>query len=246
MNREYLKEKDKYNFSIVHYSTRLNSEKVISTLYELNNDCFKDEQELSVLFEACIFGSTNVVNELINNDKYRVNINFIKISNNWTPLLVSVYGGRLDIVEKLLEKIKNSDNEVIKKSIDHKNDKGINAIAQSILNINFNYDIYFNIFKLLVKYGASVSDKYDFVQNDNTLLHTASRNNVVEAAQILLERGLSINERNGLGATPLHLAAYYGNEEMVKFLLTIKDIDISIRTRDGKTADKVASGDKKN
>jgi len=96
-----------------------------------------------------------------------------------------------------------------------------------------------------VKYGASVSDKYDFVQNDNTLLHTASRNNVVEAAQILLERGLSINERNGLGATPLHLAAYYGNEEMVKFLLTIKDIDISIRTRDGKTADKVASGDKK-
>jgi len=106
MNREYLKEKDKYNFSIVHYSTRLNSEKVISTLYELNNDCFKDEQELSVLFEACIFGSTNVVNELINNDKYRVNINFIKISNNWTPLLVSVYGGRLDIVEKLLEKNK--------------------------------------------------------------------------------------------------------------------------------------------
>jgi ankyrin repeat protein len=53
----------------------------------------------------------------------------------------------------------------------------------------------------------------------NTMLHHLALNALVKPLEILLQKGASVNGRNELGYSPLHLAASSGNLEVLKLLL---------------------------
>jgi ankyrin repeat protein len=53
----------------------------------------------------------------------------------------------------------------------------------------------------------------------NTMLHHLALNALVKPLEILLQKGASVNGRNELVCTPLHLAASSGNLEVLKLLL---------------------------
>ena len=58
----------------------------------------------------------------------------------------------------------------------------------------------------------------------------------VEAiAKLLIEHGISVDEQDGGGLSPLHLAAIKGNDLMINFLLD-NDANIDLQTKDGITA----------
>ena len=50
-------------------------------------------------------------------------------------------------------------------------------------------------------------------------LHLASGYGKFEIANLLLERGANINEKEKFGRTPLHLASEYGHFEIANLLL---------------------------
>ncbi|GAB1216423.1 hypothetical protein ATERTT37_005638 [Aspergillus terreus] len=71
---------------------------------------------------------------------------------------------------------------------------------------------------------------------DWTALHVLAYFGIVAKALRLIEKGDDVNDQdNSMGITPLHCAAYRGNEEMVELLLDNK-ADINATCKDGSTA----------
>jgi ankyrin repeat protein len=56
------------------------------------------------------------------------------------------------------------------------------------------------------------------IDNENAL-HWAARRNDVEAARLLIEAGINIDQHGDLGLTPLHEAASLGHRDMVLLLI---------------------------
>jgi len=56
----------------------------------------------------------------------------------------------------------------------------------------------------------------------DTVLHAAVRKKDVDIAKILVESGCPIDLQNAEGQTALHIAAYEGDEAMIKFLQTAR------------------------
>jgi ankyrin repeat protein len=88
----------------------------------------------------------------------------------------------------------------------------------------------FEISKLLIEYGASVSQS-----NDYHLLGEAARGNNLNLAKLLLEKNVDINETDCFGRTALIWSAWNGHVEMVKLLIE-SGVDINIKDDQGKTA----------
>lgn len=61
----------------------------------------------------------------------------------------------------------------------------------------------------------------------DTVLHAAARKKDVDIAKILVENGCPVDLQNTEGQTALHIAAYEGDEAMVKFLQTAR-VDANI------------------
>ena len=70
----------------------------------------------------------------------------------------------------------------------------------------------------------------------NNLIMVASINNHPEIINLLLERGLDINEQNNLGKTALMLAIEAKNQDLVKILIEEHNTDLEIRDVNGNTA----------
>ena len=56
------------------------------------------------------------------------------------------------------------------------------------------------------------------VDGDNAL-HWAARSNDLEAAKLLIEAGINVNQYGDLGRTPLHDACAWGHHEMIRLLV---------------------------
>ena len=54
---------------------------------------------------------------------------------------------------------------------------------------------------------------------ERTLLYISSRNGYYDIVEFLIKLGADINARQKTGSTPLHGAAFYGHESIVKLLL---------------------------
>ncbi|MCM1002151.1 ankyrin repeat domain-containing protein [Wolbachia pipientis] len=69
--------------------------------------------------------------------------------------------------------------------------------------------------ELLIENGFDISDE------KNSPLHWAARWGSLRVAELLLEKGISVDVQNSSGETPLHFAIRHGskNEEIVKFLI---------------------------
>jgi ankyrin repeat protein len=55
--------------------------------------------------------------------------------------------------------------------------------------------------------------------DDENALHWAAHRNDLEAARLLIEAGINIEQRGDLGRTPLHYAASFGHRDMVLLLI---------------------------
>lgn len=67
-------------------------------------------------------------------------------------------------------------------------------------------------------------------------LHDACRENAIDCIKILLDSGCNPNARCSRGRTPLHVAAFAGNSDVVQLLLDHPSSDIDILDHAGRTA----------
>ena len=74
-------------------------------------------------------------------------------------------------------------------------------------------------------------------ENRNTVLHGATAG----AIPLLLAAGVSPAEQNGVGATPLHIAASDSDADAVTALLAVPALPLNLRDRDGETALMIAA-----
>jgi ankyrin repeat protein len=79
------------------------------------------------------------------------------------------------------------------------------------------------LFTRLNQRGTFDRDLFDDVNatngDDENALHLAARRNDLEAARLLIEAGINIDQHGDLGRTPLHEAASHGHQEMVLLLI---------------------------
>ena len=75
-------------------------------------------------------------------------------------------------------------------------------------------------------------------KNGNTYLHIAIIQKNLEAAESLIKKGISINEKNKDGNTPLHLAYYLNFTEIIKLLIK-NNADITIKNNKGYIAEEI-------
>ncbi|MEE9236543.1 MAG: ankyrin repeat domain-containing protein [Thermoplasmata archaeon] len=90
-----------------------------------------------------------------------------------------------------------------------------------------------DVARSLVERGAEIGRIQESV-NANTALDAAVAANRVEVAEFLLIEGARANARSSGGYTPLHKAAFNGNQEMVRLLLA-KGAEVGLKSDDGKT-----------
>jgi len=88
--------------------------------------------------------------------------------------------------------------------------------------------------KFLEKYMQQGFDPLYESETKSNLLHYASESNSVELIEKLIILEIPVNKSNIFGFAPLHIAALKGNTLVVK-LFAQKDLDINVRTNDGKT-----------
>ncbi|WP_264719707.1 ankyrin repeat domain-containing protein [Wolbachia endosymbiont (group B) of Eucosma cana] len=95
------------------------------------------------------------------------------------------------------------------------------------------------ILQLLLNEGADINATN--TEYFNTSLHIAAINGKLEIAQFLIDSGANINATNYKGFTPLYLASFHCQSDMVK-LLFCNNADISIKDVNGRTASDVVGG----
>ena len=79
------------------------------------------------------------------------------------------------------------------------------------------------LFNRLKKTETFDRDSFDDVNatngDDENALHWAAHRNDLEAARLLIEAGINIDQHGDLGRTPLHDAASFGHRDMVLLLI---------------------------
>ncbi|XP_056637822.1 NF-kappa-B inhibitor cactus [Diorhabda sublineata] len=94
--------------------------------------------------------------------------------------------------------------------------------------------------QLALSYQAHMCQPCDFDQWNflgQTCVHVASMHGHVEVLRHLIWYGANVNAREGcMGLTALHYGVRTGNEELVKFLLDCKNIDVECISYNGKDA----------
>jgi ankyrin repeat protein len=71
----------------------------------------------------------------------------------------------------------------------------------------------------LIESGADINDRND---EGKTCLNIAASKNHLEVFEFLIKNGAQINIQSGVKNTPLHGAAYYGHQAIVKSLIEKK------------------------
>ncbi|KAJ5339104.1 ankyrin [Penicillium brevicompactum] len=137
-----------------------------------------------------------------------------KINNTALHLASSADKENIDVVKILLEKA----------SLEAENIDGRTPLLSACRNGNT------GIVQLLLESGAS--SKIKDTLNKDTVLHLAACSGNLECFEGLYERLPDyLNEGNGYGASPLHLACQFGHASIVSFLLD-KDADPRVKDDD--------------
>ena len=97
--------------------------------------------------------------------------------------------------------------------------------------------------RYFIKRGADIN----LVDNRNTLLHLAARQNQnPKVVRYLVSKKIDVNTQNAMGETPLHLAASFNpNTEVLRYLISVRNVDINAKDNNGRTPLSVASTEEK-
>lgn len=102
---------------------------------------------------------------------------------------------------------------------------GFNAIHHAVLGGNLA-----NV-KLLHEAGTNINCISNDLTRNLHSIHFASKFNLLDMVDFLLQQKIDIEQKTFFGLTPLHIACEYGNYEMVKFLLS-KSANLQATTND--------------
>ena len=89
------------------------------------------------------------------------------------------------------------------------------------------------IMKLLIAHKADVNRRARFMK---TPLNVTAGSSQIASAKLLLANGAEVSMANGNGAFVTHESAFWGQPEMLEFLLTEAKVDPNLRSRNGQTA----------
>ena len=64
--------------------------------------------------------------------------------------------------------------------------------------------------------------------SETTFLYAATQNRRADIVQRLVDSGVDVNERSGNGVAPIHVAAFNGDPDVMKALLSSPDIDVNL------------------
>ena len=89
------------------------------------------------------------------------------------------------------------------------------------------------IMKLLIAHKADVNRRARFMK---TPLNVTAGSSHIASAKLLLANGAEVGLANGNGAFVTHESAFWGQPEMLEFLLTEAKVDPNLRSKNGQTA----------
>ena len=201
---------------------------------------------LQDLFSAVDSGQIDRVRELVASEPGLVNA---KNDSGFSAVLYSTYRGRNEIAKLLIDK--GATLNVFEAAATGSQDK-LEQLLQKDPSLRnaWSYDgwtplhlaVFFgriNIAHFLLSKGVDINVP-SRTNEHVTPLHSALANpNNAAIAQVLIERGADVNVIQGLGYTPLHYAATYGAEGIVRALLQ-RSADVTVKNNEGKTAYDIA------
>ncbi|XP_068202328.1 protein phosphatase 1 regulatory inhibitor subunit 16B-like [Palaemon carinicauda] len=197
---------------------------------------------LTALHQCCIDGSLDMVTLLVKNG---ANVN-IKDRDLWTPLHAAATCGHFKIVSFLIKAGADltaingdgdmphdiAEDEVMQQYLENEIAK-IGLTEKDINNIqNASHShILADVNHVLIS-GGDLNQPLD---QGGTFLHIAIANGYNDIVNLLLREGASVSVRDEDGWEPIHVAAYWGNEEALDLLANHDDIDIRSTTDNGET-----------
>ncbi len=207
---------------------------IIITFLFFTHFSFSKQNSTSQLFLAAKNGDINLAKKALKNGAAI----FAKDIFDKTPLHISAYNGRINIV-KLLIKGNYYKGLYVKADANIEDGYGLTPLHYSVMGNTKNHR---QIVKLLIKEGAdinaqrterfSVNKKISFPENVSPL-HIASKLGNYEIVSLLIGfNDVNINVKDGYGLTPLHYAATSVKTEGIKIveLLINNKVDINARS----------------
>ncbi|MBR9983373.1 MAG: ankyrin repeat domain-containing protein [Wolbachia endosymbiont of Homalodisca vitripennis] len=168
----------------------------------------------------------------------------LEMGNNYSTTDVTSKKAEL-FIDELFAAINRGNFQKVEKCIKEAESIGIKSEILSserhgIKPIHFTTDkCDLKILQLLLNEGADINATN--TEYFNTSLHIAAINGKLEIAQFLIDSGANINATNYKGFTPLYLASFHCQSDMVK-LLFCNNADINIKDVNGRTASDVIGG----
>ncbi len=161
---------------------------------------------------------------------YTTDVTSKKVEQLINELFAAINIGNFQKVEKC---IKETESIGIKSEILSSEKHGIKPIHFTTDKCNL------KILQLLLNEGADINATS--TEYLNTSLHIAAINGKLEIAQLLIDSADNINATNYKGFTPLYLASFHCQSDMVE-LLFCNNADTSIKDVNGRTALDVVGG----
>lgn len=187
--------------SLLHHAIYLNDIKIIKMLleynsYNINIDLLtiKDNNNLSPFYYALILNNSNTINFLFN---YDIDVNTLTNNNNNGLQIALQSNNDYIIIKKILDKIKNINNQNIQK---------LTALHISVKNNNI------NIIKDIIKYNVD----YNLLDiNNRTILYHISNLDILK----ILESKCNLNLQDKKGQTIIHYWGKKNNKLLLDYIL---------------------------
>ncbi|XP_046555562.1 serine/threonine-protein phosphatase 6 regulatory ankyrin repeat subunit A-like [Haliotis rubra] len=198
-----------------------------------------DDNSNTLLHMASEYGSTSVVEYLLQNHRFDINNPGV---HGWTPLACAVFAGKKDVLDILL-KCKALRDTTIKNALHLAFEWGNSSIVKNLLpRTGVNYRCKYGqtpmmcavssgqkeVFDLLVSRKADINLRDD---NNNSLLHSACQPDNTSILENLLSQ-LDINIPGQHGWTPVMKAAVNGRKDVYD-LLVKENADLKLKDDNG-------------
>ena len=174
-----------------------------------------DNQQWTALHLAASNGHSSIVGELIKAPHRNLNV---RNENGDTPLNVAADNGRAASARLLIDAgadINISDNKQ-RTALHMAADLGYDDILRTLIDAP---DVNLNL----------------RTETGHTPLHAAANNGRAASARLLIDAGANINISDKYQQTALHLAAYFGYDDIVDALIKRPDVNLNVRNKDGNT-----------
>ena len=210
-DKTVVKQKGSYGDTPLHIAALVDNDEIAKLLIEHGADL---EVQNGSFYTPLMRAGLKVTKVLVENG---ADINFISRNGQTTALFRALMWKEKEIAEYLLKcgaKLPDKENPKFRKNLINATKKGIIQYLETCLKDGF--------------------DPLYSGDSQSSLFHYAAQSNSTELLDKLFTLGVPHKQANIFGWTPLHNAAYYGNQVTVEWFIK-KGADINTRTTDGNT-----------